>query len=596
MDTSRDHSTPPLQDQHRPVSPSDAVPSRDANDERPVKKTRHASTPPPTSRFVGDLNPEASMIVEAQTERAPSRDRHSLGIWLERGHDQRDRPEETRDGSHEIFQPPTTHSAGLSPESSFLLPDHANQIALFDIYFSRFHPVLPILDEDQFRKELASGAISPTLIQSICLVISRDARAEAHLFLPRISSAILSPSQFSSHLHDDLNVAIATKRERNTIRLIQSLALISLHTDSGPCGPEDASMHLAHAIHHAQTIGLHLGRAKGHRRSYDKLFWCLWCLSILNAASNGRPRSMSEQDIGLKVEDILEFCHPAFRIMASLSQLMERVIRLYQPTSDPEICGLDHDFPSFEIIVERNHGWEIEASTMTILELFYHAISIVSYRTRSTDDIEMAQPSLSSLRQALGSQQVMRILNHTPIHLLLTFPMVPYAVSLALSQTYRQFRQSRSVTKRAIAEEQLEAYVHALESMSDRFQSALTMGAIGRKVLNQIRLLHQTVARQAAVASDAHETEIHDNQQKTQAGPTINSVLGNEGTMFAPEQNMMYGNADAFGDFDGLFAEDSTLQAMDTVFDNFMGMDLPNELFNASLTDDAFAPDFSASQ
>jgi len=534
------------------------------------------------------------MLAEAQTERALRRDKHSLGIWLEHenNHGQR-APSAVRTlRENEIHESSSTRTAGGNSPFQHLLPGNASQRALVNLFFARLNPLLPLLDENQFRKEFDSGSASPILLQAICLVVSKDGRARPHLYLNRVSPSVLSHLQFATHLYDDLKASLLRKRERDRICLIQVLALMSLHVDTGPYGVEDASMHLSQAVHHAQTIGLHLGKSRGHRQSYDRLFWCLWCLSILDAAGNGRPRHISDDDIGLKVDDILESCHPGFQIMLELSSLLGRVIQLYQPTCDLQICGLDEDFPNFESIVHRYNGWDVESSVLTSLELYYHAIAIISYRTRSTDDIEMAEPSASSLRQALSTQQVMRLLQHMPRQALLPLPIVPYAVSLALSSTYRQFRRTRSTVRRAIAQEQLECYVQALEGMCDSFQSASTMAVIGRRVLSQLQRLNSTaVRRQAAEALESHEVNIHD-QPRTNMPPNSDSIVGEGASVFGAtaqiDADHFSANLDAYGDFDGLFTEDGTLQAMDNVFDNFMGLDLPNEVFNASLMDDTF--------
>lgn len=569
------------------------------------RNPRYGSTPPPTTRFVGDLNPEASMIVEAQAGPEPRRDRHSLGIWLEheqdQAHDQRIEPTEHIHGANSDALPPQpsdTRPVGSPIDDTPLLPSISAQAALFDLYFSRLHPVLPILDEGQTRKDLGSGTISSSVAQAVCLLASKDAAARPYLRLEVLSATLFTPSHFCSVIYEDLVRGLSQRRERNRYRLIQTLALLSLHTDSGPDGVEDASMHLARAIHLAQTIGIHLGRSRGHRRLYDKLFWCLWSLSIFNAASNGRPRLISDQDVGLKIEDIYEYCNPAFRVMLSLSQLLSRVIGLYQPTSDPQIVGIDYDFPSFEILVDHGQGWNIEPAILTSLELYYHGISILSYRTRSTDDVELAEPSLSCLRQILSSQQVMRVLDHTSLDRLLPLPTIPYAISLALSQTYRQLRRSRSATKRAIAQEQLECYVRALDELKNLFQSAFTMAAIGRRVLMQLQHLNDTAARQAVDATDNRRVvEVAETQRalaRPSAAPETFSAPGPAANSEAGD-NQYFPSLETFGGFDGLFAGDGTLQAIDTVFDNFMGLDLPNEI-NASLIDETFGVDFTGHQ
>lgn len=576
------------------------------NDDHPDNES---TTPPPTSRFVGDLNPEASMIVEAQSGPEPRRDKHRLGIWLEQ-----EQADQSRDGH--VRQSPGIHAKnriGLqtrtartrstepaaSPDAeAAVLPSLSDQRALFNIYFLRIHPMLPILDEEQCRKALEKGEFSTMIAQAICILASKDPQAIPHLRLQDSSPSLLSQSRFCSTLYRDITLGLNRRRERNRYHLIQALALLSLHTDSGPEGVEDASMHLAQAVHHALTIGLHLGRSSGRRRMYDKLFWCLWCLSLFNAASNGRPRLMSDLDIGLRIEDIYEHCHPAFRVLLTLSQLLARVIRLYQPTSDPEVNGIDHEFPSFEIVVDQNHGWDIEESILTSLELYYHAVSILSYRTRSTDDVELAEPTASSLRQALSAQQVMRLLNQVPLQNLLPLPTVSYGISMALSQTYRQFRRSRTNTKRAIAQEQLECYVHALENLRDLQHSASTMAIIGRRVLTQVQRLKNTAARRMVEVEDTSGT-VQDSGQNTSELAGVSEDRNRESaTTLGGEVNstLAYSHMEPMHGYEHLFADDGTLQAMDNFMDTFMGLDLPNEFMNTSLSADAFDLGFIDSQ
>ncbi|KAL1297667.1 hypothetical protein AAFC00_006220 [Neodothiora populina] len=561
------------------------------------RKRRRTSTPPPMTRFVGDLNPEASMIAETQASRAPSRDRHNLGIWLQ--HDQKDQidvSERTLGRSHDFRakeRPSTWTSDGASSKS--LLPDPVAQMALMDIYFARIHPILPILDEHQMRRDCINGTASPIVKQAMFLATSKDARARPHLNLGGIPPSPLPPMQFSSRLHDDLLEAIAQGRERDRVRLIQVLALLCLHSGRGPTGVEDASLHLAQAVHHAHTIGLHLGRSKGYRKVYDKLFWCLWTLSVWNAASSGRPRLINDRDVGLKVEDVLDSCHPAFRVNLATTRILSRVIELYQPTADPEVSGLDDDFPSFEYILHQNQGWDIEPSLQTSLELCYNAVCILSFRTRSTDEGYVEKHTPSSLRQALSAQHVMSILKHTPLQSLIPLFGVPYAISLAMSQTYRQLRRSRTSLKRAIAQEQLECYVNALEDLSEHYQSASTMAGIGRKVLTQIQRLKETAALQAQDTVQLDYTQGTSSQSQNRSA----SSFGHGGAQrVIPQQShsvvQPYKEVNDFGKFPGLLNEDGTLQAMDTLFDTFMGLDLPNELFTASLANDPASMEFAS--
>lgn len=153
-------------------------------------------------------------------------------------------------------------------------------------------------------------------------------------------------------------------RERDKINLIQVLALMSLYSE-GPDGTVDASMHLAQAIHHGQTIGLHLGRSSGHGGSQTRLFWCLWILSNFNAGLNGRPRLILDLDIGLKLDEAYELCGPATRILLAISQLLTKIIGLYQPTATLEIEGIEEDYESFENILDRCGAWDLEPNVIS---------------------------------------------------------------------------------------------------------------------------------------------------------------------------------------------------------------------------------------
>jgi hypothetical protein len=148
------------------------------------------------------------------------------------------------------------------------------------------------------------------------------------------------------------------KAERKKVTAIQILALLSLH-EWGPTGFEDCSLHLMQAIHHAQTIGLHLIRPDDQQTSTSlkALFWCLWSLDRWNAAINGRPVMIHDRDMGQKVDDILPLFESPFRTWLSLTDRLGEVIRFYRPIVD----GNDEqelDLPSFEELVDSSNAWD----------------------------------------------------------------------------------------------------------------------------------------------------------------------------------------------------------------------------------------------
>jgi hypothetical protein len=294
-----------------------------------------------------------------------NRDRHSVGIWV--GEPRRHTYDVRHDHDHRKTESADTNSPdrnGLigseerAPPSALM--NTQDRDCLIDIYFGRLNPLLPIVDEATFRN---SERKSQLVIYAMCLVASRDNKARRYLrFLE--SSEPLAPRIFASRVYACLRWGIQMERERDKINLIQILALLALYSE-GPEGTVDASMHLSQAIHHGQTIGLHLGRSSGHGGSQTRLFWSLWVLSNFNAALNGRPRQILDLDIGLKLEEAYEISAPGTRILLAISQLLTRIIGLYQPTAALDIMGIEEDYESFENILDRCGAWDLDPNVIS---------------------------------------------------------------------------------------------------------------------------------------------------------------------------------------------------------------------------------------
>jgi hypothetical protein len=214
------------------------------------------------------------------------------------------------------------------------------------------------VDEADIRAQFQEGVLSTQLIQSICLVASKDRSAASFLCLGQ-NSTVLTLEKFSNLLYKDIILNMPRKTGRKKITAIQVLALLSLH-EWGPTGFEDCSLHLVQAIHHAQTIGLHLVRPDDLQTAppLKALFWCLWSLDRWNAAINGRPVMIHDQDMGQKVDDILPLFKSPFRTWLCLTDKLGEVIRYYRPIVD----GSDEkelDLLSFEELVDSSNAWDI---------------------------------------------------------------------------------------------------------------------------------------------------------------------------------------------------------------------------------------------
>lgn len=329
-----------------------------------------AQTPP---NFLGYLNPEAVLREQVHSVHERGKSNHSpilphIGQWVEEREDGRApnghpgtsaaRLEETSPHS-QTKQEATVQKAlhqYLEAVGVSILPPRKNRDVLLDIYFSSVHPLLPIVDKNLFSDRYSQGTEPRLLMQAICVVASKHADAFPILCLGD-DPHVLSPREFSQRLYNAVIAGIEAKLEKNRVVLIQVLALISLHCE-GPDGAEQASMHLAQAIHHAHTFGLQFGHQWKNQKSdsqenLEDLFWCLWSLDKLNACMNGRPLIMHDRDNSMtKLPTDPEKRSSPFGIWLQISEMLDKVIDYYRPGRSVEETGWEgDDFLGFEEMV-----------------------------------------------------------------------------------------------------------------------------------------------------------------------------------------------------------------------------------------------------
>lgn len=324
---------------------------------------------PQPHRFVGDLNPEAVFYTQADSSgRTDQENQNDVGMWVVRSKDEQQLPIDAIDEPQASHSQAITETTNLRDKAHFdsgasieqLLPPQEDQSHLVDIYFSKIHPLLPLLDESSFRKGFSERSVPTVLMKALCLAASKDPAAKFHLRLGRLSTP-LRPAKFAHRIHVNLSHILSTKKGTDRVTTIRCLVLMSLHSE-GSESSDRASSNLMQAIHHTHTIGMHLGREQSNKQdeSLTALFWVLWSLDRLNAAINGRPVMMHDRDIGLKIDDVVPILAAPFRIWLRLSQHLDSVIELYRPAVSASLDCLERDIPGFEEIVDECRGWEIQ--------------------------------------------------------------------------------------------------------------------------------------------------------------------------------------------------------------------------------------------
>lgn len=432
------------------------------------------------SRFVGDLQPEAVFL----------RERGKVSVVNECGHWERP-PRRASALPDEVdarqLRPSAMGDLTAAEQEALdaylfafkvdLLPPPEHLEALRSVYFSSIHPILPIVDKAELERSL------PTmLLQAICLVAAKHTKARSHLTFD--DTALLTPREFAKRLYKSITTALSVSVHKNKILEIQVLALLAMHVE-GPQGQEQASLHLAQAIHHAHSIGMQFGTARSDNRAEytTQLFWCLWTLDKLNCATSGRPLLMHDQDNHLESPiSNPELKHTPFGIWLQLAEAMDSVIVFYRPKSDPTATGWEEGFPNFEEMLGEE-GSHLDEPTLATLELFYHCVAMWAYRARSINDPIPSTPSY--VRQGLAAVRTIQILSKECPEDLPPLPVVPYAVSLGTAVSYRAFRQTKLASHRKRSKEDLQACCKILEKMRDSWWSAGAMADLGTAALKK---------------------------------------------------------------------------------------------------------------
>jgi len=348
------------------------------------------------------------------------------------------------------------------------------------------HPILPLLDEDEFRRSHAGGIVPEPLVHAMCLVAAKDPEAEPHLRL-NDSPATIPPRQFCSILHGSVTGALRAPVRFEKTTLIRILALTSLHSE-GAEGAEEASLWLSQAMHYGQTLGIHLGQQAttpaGNDLLMKRLFWCLWVLDRSSAATNGRPIIMSDVDIAIEPFAAGESGFPAFEAWLKIADILNKVIDFYRPGNDLSESGWEGDWPSLEELLDSVHGWDLPGSMLATIHVFYLTVGILSHRTRGVK--ELPQTKGSQIRQRLNAIEIIRLMSDSKAPTLHPFPLLPYAISLALSVSYQFLRQSQMMHQQIDARRDFRTCVCVLQNLRRTWSSADVMTTLAKKVLDEL--------------------------------------------------------------------------------------------------------------
>lgn len=197
--------------------------------------------------------------------------------------------------------------------------------------------------------------------------------------------------------------------------------------------------------------------------------------------------------MGKSVLTCVEESSSGFKVLVHIAALLDIVIALYRPNAAASEIP-DRDFPLFEEVVAKCGATELHQGLLNTLELFYHAVGILSCRYRTGE-----APVRNSRRDA-SALQILSIMDGSvmqPIWLL----FVPYAVSLSLGTACRELRHSSVETRRSRAMLRIKKCCEHLFALGEIFWSATFMAEMGSKILHEAKQSHSHSLPNTAAAT-----------------------------------------------------------------------------------------------
>ncbi|KAI5458653.1 hypothetical protein BGZ63DRAFT_50420 [Mariannaea sp. PMI_226] len=453
-----------------------------------------------SQRFVGDLNPEG-MFVEAMgsaSARATSQ-KGDVGIWLSSA------MAGSGQGSQFVTsRPPPIMDQFLLPfvkeHCLSCLPPEREYRKLKNAFLQKVHPIFPIIPEAALEGP-TDNPNDIVLRQLVCLAAAPDPDVAQYLFLKKRGSAPLPCQEFMSTVSSAVRAVLETSIIADRVIHIRALVMLSLYTQPSSAEEADLPAQLGgRAVHHIQTLGLHLLRYESpNGEEFETLFCAVWAVDRINAAFYGRPCLMHERDIGANLDGCIRNRPPCFRLLLSVCQWLDQVIELYRPGPSAEASGFEKvayiDLPVLEAMIVDAQALKVATPLIATIETFYHAVIILSCRLPRPGTRTAAStlpPASANARRSLAAE---RIACAVPRDSLSPVPFVPYAVSLALSVEYRKMRHSRLPMFRARAMYAFSRNCEMLRKFGEYYWSASVVAGLGDRVLKEMERAANTLTK-----------------------------------------------------------------------------------------------------
>lgn len=350
-------------------------PDTSAPSQRGTSEAEQLTQPPSLSEdaylhFIGDLSPEASFLSNGGREDGNHKgSRHAdVGVWL--GQKPETRGGAEIEGPQAVGQSPgasaiqrfgLTGIQALSPyfrkECMSVLPPEYEFGFISDLYYTKIDPIFPILHGEVLEKHNTMEAVA--LKQCICIIAALDPKLKRHLRLPH-TECLLSQIDFRACLAAAVKQSLDLGFIQDKMVVLQVCALMAFYIDKQRYS-DISTYYSAQAVHHAQTLGLHLGWPEDSAKckKSTRIFWCVWVLDRLNAATNGRPILIHSQDMDRGIMESVPTQAPPFRLLIRITQFLDGVISKYRPHAATELQAPNNEQETFEDLVEETESMNI---------------------------------------------------------------------------------------------------------------------------------------------------------------------------------------------------------------------------------------------
>ncbi|KAH7153382.1 hypothetical protein EDB81DRAFT_454125 [Dactylonectria macrodidyma] len=445
-------------------------------------------------RFIGDLSPEASFLSNGGQDDGNKGSRHAdVGVWL--GQRPENHGQARTRGSSAVGDPSGVSAfqrsglAGIQALSPYLrkecmsvLPPEHDFGVISDLYYTKFDPMFPIIKGEALEKHNAMEAVA--LKQCICLTAALDPGLKKNLRLPQTES-ILSQIDFRAGIAAAVKQSLDLGFIQDKMVLLQVCVLMAFFVDKPRCS-DVSTYYAAQAVHHAQTLGLHLGWPGESSKSekYRRVFWCVWVLDRLNAATNGRPVLIHRRDMDNRIVESISTQSPAFRLLIRITQFLDDVISKYRPHADTELQASSNEHQTFEDFVGETEAITIGTPLLASLEMFYIGVVILQDRPKVRQG--HAQRASCSAIQMFSAANIISIASEDLKSSITVWPVLPYVVSLATSVAYKSLRNNIIPYKQKQAYGLFHKSCDVLGDLSNSFLSARAMAQLALDTMQEV--------------------------------------------------------------------------------------------------------------